>query len=102
MSKTRAQMDAELRQAAVNQREQPDDADQAHAEAQAALAATDAHALLTKAYALTHRMHQADTLRAASRGAGYHAMADEHVELEAELRAARDMITAELVRRCEA
>lgn len=52
------------------------------AEAQALLRATPADELLTKAYALTHRMHAATDLN-----------------VSADLRATRDMITAELERR---
>lgn len=52
--------------------------------AQAALAATTTPELLTKAYALTHKMHSAEP------------------RVRHELRQSRDMITAELIRRAGA
>ena len=64
-------------------------------EAAAALAATPAAELLTKAYQLTHQMHRAEGL-ATTRGYPDRAGAR---ELTADLRAARDLISAELIRR---
>lgn len=55
----------------------------AQAAAKAALRATDTHTLLTKAYALTHRLHAMHGDR----------------QPEADLRVMRDAITAEVIRR---
>lgn len=60
-----------------------------------ALAATPTAELLTKAYQLTHQLHRADGL-ASTRG--YPDRAGARV-LAADLRAMRDLITAEVVRR---
>jgi len=72
------------------------------AEAAAALAATSTTALLTQAYALTHQIGAERLDRAGARGTtgGEQRVARAtHDERLADLRAARDLITAEVLRR---
>lgn len=72
-------------------------------EAAAALAATSTTDLLTKAYALTHRIHEAeaDLAKHRSTGKGPRAMVARAWARQnaSDLRAARDLITAEVLRR---
>lgn len=56
--------------------------------------------LLRAAYALTHRMHAHQTQARASRAAGYSNIAAEQEDAATELRAQRDLIDAEIERRC--
>lgn len=78
-----------------------DEREQAMLAADAALRATSTSMLLTQAYALTHRMHVTQNASDACRRAGYAQLQREHDEHHAELRACRDMIDAEIERRCE-
>lgn len=72
----------------------------AEIDASEALHNSTTRALLRAAYGLTHRMHVAQNAADASRRAGYARSSAELRELADELRAQRDLIDAEIERRC--
>lgn len=69
--------------------------DDAQAVAQSALRAADVNTLLTKAYQLTHRLHALEAKTTDWRVTN----APEQSEID-DVRAQRDLITAEIERRC--
>lgn len=68
-------------------------------EAQAALAYTSTRDLLRQAYALTHRIHAAEDRAASLAWSGQSVAAGDRRSLATDLRAQRDLITAEVIRR---
>lgn len=65
------------------------------------LRAASVRELLTRAYQLTHRMHATEQLAAKARRAAHVEIAREQTAQHDELRAMRELITAEIERRCE-
>lgn len=66
------------------------------------LASTSPQGLLTTAYALTHRLHALEALAARAKAAGQGAIQAEAEAETGDVRARRDAVSAELLRRMAA